>query len=245
MALCHHGCVLTNNTRLGSKAKASLPLGWLFTKAWQGTETEPDSLSYPSPPPHVPSSRLLAVCQGARAMQLSSYGPEKNFMPEKELRSHRKLEYSSLDLCPARKSAWYARLIIGNLFVFCLKRVVVVWYDPDLVYVVLCFQPLFPQLDCIHVGCTSLSVWEHDCVSGHKDKSRQHQGRTPLPPCSTFWPKVGIWTAAAALPKGLIFSAYKHNYCMNMPITFPTPTCSALLSLITSTWLVWWAMPCA
>lgn len=70
-----------------------------------GTETEPGSLSYPSPPPHIPSPRLLTVRQGAEAMQLSSYGPEKFFVPEKEVGSHRKLADSSLDLCPASKSS--------------------------------------------------------------------------------------------------------------------------------------------
>lgn len=165
-----------------------------------------------------------------RQCRLSSYGPEKNFMPEEELRNHRKLEDSSLDLCPARKSAWYVRLIIGNLSVLCLKRVALVWYGPDLVYVVSCFQPSFPQLDCIHVGCTSFCVWELDCVSGHRDKSRQHQGRTPLPPCFSFCPNVGIWTADVELPKGLITSASMHNHCMNMPITLPTPTLHILCS---------------
>lgn len=142
-------------------------------------------------------------------------------MPEKEVGSHRKLADSSLDLCPARTSAWDIRLIIGNLFVLCLNRIVV-WYDPDLVYVVSCFQPSFPQLDYIYVGCTSFCVWEHDCVSGHRDTSRQHQGRTPLPLCSTFCPKVSTWTGAAAWPK--------HNHCMNTSITLPTPTLHMLCS---------------
>lgn len=125
-------CVLTNNTRLGSKAKLSLPLGTTIYQGLarcnyhsSGTETEPESLSHPSPPPHIPSPRLLAVCQGAEAVQPNSYGPEKLFMPEEEVRSHGKLAESSLDLCPARKSAWDVRLMIGNLFVLSLKRMVV------------------------------------------------------------------------------------------------------------------------
>lgn len=135
-------------------------------------------------------------CYGAEATQEISYGPAKFGMPEKEADSRRTLADTSLDLCPARKSAWDFGLIVGSLSVLCLKGIVVVWYDPDLACVVSFFQPPFSQTDHIHVGCVHTSVsgstTEFLCTGANPGYiPTPHQGETPLPPCPTFCTKVG------------------------------------------------------
>lgn len=85
---------------------------------------------------------MLQCCEG-EATEGVIYGSAKFGMPEKEVDIHRTPADASLDLSPARKSAWDVGLIVGSLFVLCMKIIVVVWYDPDLVYVISFFQSPF------------------------------------------------------------------------------------------------------
>lgn len=112
---------------------------------------------------------------------------------------------------------------------------VVVWHDPDLVYIVSFFQPPFSQPDHSPIGwarpSVSGSTTESPCTSANPGyMPTPHQSKTPLPPCSTFCTKVGTSTEAATLPKWWITSVSKHNHRTNMPNTLLSPALHVLCS---------------
>lgn len=160
------GCVVAKNTRLSLDTKVSL-IGTTIYEAMArckclSSGNERDWL--PQLPltsswyffPWAPCSVLW--CCGAEATEGIIYSLSKFGMPEKEVDSHRTLADASRDLSPVRKSAWDVGLIVGSLFVPCMKIIVVVWYDPDLVYAISFLQPPFSQLDHIHIGCAHTSL---------------------------------------------------------------------------------------
>lgn len=176
------------------------------------TETQPDSLSYSSPPPHIPLGSLQCV-----RVQRQLRPREGFFYTWGGSEESREISRQHPGLMSCKKVSLGCQINYRKFNCTLPKKnsCCLIWPRSCLCCLIIS-SFILDVHPSVFLG-TWLCFWAQEQIQATS-------GRTPLSPCSTFCPKVWIWTEAAAQPEWLITSASKYNHCMSTPVILPAPT---------------------